>query len=174
MSSTNDINYESYANQDNLVIPSFTAPDSPNSYHDVLKFSNCNNVTVRNITIPAGKEDSIDMVRGSNYFLVNLTVLGNITAKGSIDGVDISDCIMSGRIELGNFDNYWKLGRTPTRNVRITRLVSANGKPIKVYLFDTDKPHITDSNVKVIKIPKFLWVSYFILRKLYLKVKGTL
>jgi hypothetical protein len=174
MSSTNDINYKSYVNEKDLVIKSFVVPPDPKSYSDILKFSNCVNVLVENIDIQEGKEDAIDATRGGKYLFKNLNIRGDSTVKGSIDGYTFEDCIITQSIEIGNFDNYWTLGRAPTRNGTIKNTFSHNGKPVTIWVFDATMPHIINSNVKVIKIPKFVWLPYFLLRRTYLKIKGVI
>ncbi len=178
MSSTNDINYKSYVNEENLVIDDFQGPDDPHNYSDILKFSNCVNTLVQNITVPRGKENAIDAVRGSRYVFHNCFVNGSITLKGAIDSVIIDSCVINSTgkfaIELGQFDNYWTYGRKPTSNVTITDTQSANGSPITVYLWDADKPHVINSNVKIVKIPKIIWLPYFLFRRTYLKATGVI
>jgi hypothetical protein len=171
-----DINYESHVTETGTVIENRIIPTSvegdPLSFSDILKFSNCTDITVDKCEIQGGKEDCIDAVRGSNYTFKNTDlypVYNGITLKGSIDGVTIdnvefkthgSDC----DIELGQFDNYWYIGRPPTRNVIIHNVNSDDGVPVKVKLWDAVTPVVIDSNVKIIKIPKLIWFPYFVFR----------
>jgi hypothetical protein len=170
-----DKNYESHGLEDGTTIVGSIIPPSgvsPLDYSDILKFSNCQNVTVSNCVISGGKEDCIDAVRGSNYTIKNCTLLpsaNGITLKGSIDGVVLdtigfdnhgSEC----DIDIGQFDNYWWIGRPPTRNIRLKNIESADGKPVVVRLWDAETPVVENSNVKIVRIPKFIWWPYFVFR----------
>lgn len=170
-----DKNYESHVTEDGSVIENRTIPDQdviPGDYSDILKFSNCTNTTVNNCKIYGGKEDCIDAVRGSNYVFKNLDLFpkyNGITVKGSVDGVTVanvnfethgSDCDM----EFGQYDNYWYIGRKPTRNINVVEVMPVDGSPVVIKLWDAETPAITNSNVKIIKIPKFIWWPYFVFR----------
>jgi hypothetical protein len=168
-----DKNLESYAGEDGTVISNrVIAPDDWTQTSDVLKFSNCTNVVVDGCTIEGGKEDCIDAVRGSNYTFNN-TVLAprknGITIKGSVNGYSINEVsfVTSGSdcdIEFGQYDNYWYIGRPPTRNGKINLTNSVSGKPLVLKVWDAEVPVITDSNIKVVKIPKIIWWPYFVFR----------
>lgn len=168
-----DKNLESHAGEDGTVISNrYIVPDDWTTISDVLKFSNCTNIVVESCTIEGGKEDCIDAVRGSNYIFKNIILFPNkngITLKGSIDGYTIdgvaftssgSDCDM----EFGQYDNYWYIGRPPTRNGKIQFVENENGKQVVLKLWDAEVPTIIDSNIKVIKIPKIIWWPYFVFR----------
>ena len=170
-----DTNYRSHAGEDSVVIDGINIPafnTNPLDYSDILKFSNCTNCTVDNCTVYGGKEDCIDAVRGSNYVIRNTTLLPNktgITLKGSIDGVVLWNLLFSKHgktcdIEIGQFDNYWWIGRPPTRNVVIDNVTSLDGKPVIVRLWDTADVTVIASNVKIIRIPKIIWWPYFVFR----------
>lgn len=169
-----DNNYESHAYEEGLYISDRQiAPENPQDYSDILKFSFCKDTTVNNCIIYGGKEDNIDAVRGSNYTFENLSLnsLGTngITLKGSLDGFTIKNVAFTSHgkecdIELGQFDNYWYIGRPPTRNGKLADLTATDDKPIKLRVWDATVPEITNSNVKVIKIPKFIWFPYFVFR----------
>ena len=168
-----DKNLESHAGEDGTVISNrVIAPDDWTQISDVLKFSNCTNIVVDGCTIEGGKEDCIDAVRGSNYTFNNI-VLGprknGITLKGAIAGYTIRDAsfISSGSdcdMEFGQYDNYWYIGRPPTRNGKISLTKSVSGKQLVLKLWDAEMPEIVDSNIKVVKIPKIIWWPYFVFR----------
>lgn len=168
-----DKNLESHAGEDGTLISDrVIAPPDWTQTSDTLKFSNCTNITVDGCTIEGGKEDCIDAVRGSNYTFNN-TVLAprknGITIKGSVDGYTIRDVsfISSGSdcdMEFGQYDNYWYIGRKPTRNGKISLTKSVSGTPLVLKLWDAEMPVITDSNIKVVKIPKIIWWPYFVFR----------
>jgi len=175
-----DVNYESHVNETDAVIRDRTIPADgvkPLEYSDILKFSNCHNITVTNCTISGGKEDCIDAVRGNQYDINNTTlspVYNGITLKGSIDTIEIdnvgftkhgTDC----DIEFGQFDNYWYIGRKPTRNITIKDTNAYDGKSLKVKLWDAEEPVVFNSNVKVIKIPKIIWFPYFVFRAIQVR-----
>lgn len=170
-----DKNYESHVTENGTIVENRTIPSegtNPGDYSDILKFSNCENITVKNCTILGGKEDCIDAVRGNNYTFNAVTLApkyNGITLKGSIDTANIVDVEFQTHgkdcdIELGQYDNYWYIGRPPTRNVSVTNVKAADGKPVVVKLWDAEDLVVVNSNVKVIKIPKFIWWPYFVFR----------
>lgn len=165
-----DVNYKSYVNENNLIINTWTNPEEPSMYDDVMKFSNCSNVIVDGVTINGGSEDCIDAVRGSNYTFQNLVLKpfrDGITLKGSIDGWNLKNILFlkkgaSYTIEVGQYDNYWKIGRAPTRNGTIENVNVVDGSKIYVILWDADKPKLINCpDVRLIKIPCFIWFPYF-------------
>jgi hypothetical protein len=170
MSGTADTNWRSYGGpQDNgLTVDAgeWQAPLDPENYDDLVKCSNCTGLTISGLTIPASREDSIDCVRGSNYTVQNCTVHGSVTIKGAINGLTLYGSVVSGTIELGQYDNYWEPGRAPTQNVSILDCTSPDGSPIRVKLWDAEMPFIESTNVKVTKIPKWVWLPYFLFRRL--------
>ena len=170
-----DKNYESHALENGRVIENKTYPETgvnAGDYSDILKFSSCVGMTVDNCEIFGGKEDCIDAVRGELYTFKNTTlhpVHNGITLKGSIDTVVIENIKFETHgkdcdIDLGQYDNYWYIGRPPTRNIQITGSSAADGKPIIVRVWDAEVPKVTNSNVKIIKVPKFIWWPYFVFR----------
>lgn len=170
-----DKNYESHASEIGTVITGVGLPEqeiNPLDYSDILKFSNCDDCTVDNCRIHGGKEDCIDVVRGRNYVIRNSTLFpfkNGITIKGSVDGVLLENLIFDGHgsdcdIDIGQFDNYWWIGRPPTRNVIINNVTSLSGKPVVVRLWDVADVSITSSNVQIIRVPKFIWWPYFVFR----------
>jgi hypothetical protein len=170
-----DKNYESHVTETGTVIENRTIPAegiNPADYSDILKFSNCTGITVDNCTIYGGKEDCIDAVRGSLYTIKNTNlhpVHNGITIKGSVDGVLLENLVFETHgkdcdIEIGQFDNYWWIGRPPTRDIVIRNVMPADGKPVVIKLWDSATPEVYNSNVKFIKIPKFIWWFYFVFR----------
>lgn len=172
MSGTTDNNWRSYYG-DNPDTSGFTNPENPKDYDDIMKFSNCTNVTVGGTTVSAGRENCVDAVRGSNYLFTDCILadgagVSTVTLKGSIDGWQFNNCVIGhGKetdIEVGQFDNYWYVGRAPTRNGTIENCVSNDGSPIKITCWDADKPTIVNSNVKIVKVPWIIWFPYFCFR----------
>lgn len=168
-----DKNFESYAQQDGTLIEGRVfAPENIDQYSDILKFSNCTNTTVNKCRIEGGKEDAIDAVRGSNYTISSTTLVpkhNGITLKGSIDGYIIQDVTFETHgkdcdIDIGQYDNYYFIGRKPTRHGNITNVNAVDGKPVVIRLWDATKPNIFNSNVKVVTISKFIWWPYFVFR----------
>jgi hypothetical protein len=142
------------------------APLDPLEYDDLVKCSNCAGLVISGLTIPAGREDSIDCVRGSNYTVQNCTVHGSVTIKGAINGLTLYGSVVSGTIELGQYDNYWEPGRDPTQNVSILDCTSPDGSPIRVKVWDAEVPFVRNTNVKITKVPKWVWLPYFLFRRL--------
>ena len=170
-----DTNYRSHAGEDAAVIAGINIPQqfaNPLDYSDILKFSNCTNCTVDNCTVYGGKEDCIDAVRGSNYTIRNTTLFPHktgITLKGSIDGVMLQNLSFAKHgkacdIEIGQFDNYWWIGRPATRNVIIDNVTSFDDEPVIVRLWDAADITVIASNVKIIRVPKIIWWPYFVFR----------
>lgn len=176
MSGTRDTNWRSYVGpEDNGIIVDsidWQAPLNPLDYDDLVKCSNCENLTIIGLDIPAAREDSIDFVRGKNYEVAGCTVHGSITIKGGIDGWRIRDCIVSGTIEVGQFDNYWKPGRLPTRNAVIENLNSPQRQRPRVKLWDATVPDIYASDVELIVVPRSIWLPYFLFRYAYIRSRA--
>jgi len=170
MSGTSDTNWRSYVGpkDDGLTVDSaeWQAPLDPENWDDLVKCSNCIGLTISGLTIPASREDSIDCVRGSNYTVQNCTVHGSVTIKGAINGLTLYGSVVSGTIELGQYDNYFEPGRAPTRNVSILDCTSPDGSPIRVKVWDAELPFVRNANVKITKVPKWIWLPYFLFRRL--------
>ena len=170
-----DKNYESHVAETATWIAGRLIPEKGTNaldYSDILKFSNCTDILVSQCYIEGGKEDCVDAVRGNNYTIKDSDLApekNGITIKGSIDGFRIENVEFDGHgtecdIDIGQFDNYWYIGRAPTRNITIKNVNAKDGKPIKIRLWDSTTPTIISSNVKVIKVPKFIWWPYFVFR----------
>jgi hypothetical protein len=170
MAGTKDVNWRSFVGpQDNgklVTSEDWQPPSDPKQWDDLFKCSNVSNLTATGLTIPASREDSIDCVRGSNYLIQSCTIQGSTTVKGAIDGFELNNCVISGTVELGQYDNYWVKGRAPTRNVRLVNCCSPDGSPIRVKLWDAEMPFVQNTNVAFTKIPKFIWLPYFLFRRL--------
>ena len=170
-----DKNYYSIADQSDVIIGDTIFPNgdvNPLEYSDIVKLSYATNITIKGCTIHGGKEDCIDAVRGTNYTIKNTDLYpahNGITLKGSIDGAKIDNIEFKthGRdcdIELGQYDNYWYVGRPPTRNVTLHNVNSYDDAPVIVKLWDAAAPTVTNSNVKIVRIPKLIWFPYFVFR----------
>lgn len=170
-----DKNFESHAGEVGSLISGRNIPEvgiNPSDYSDILKFSNCTDIVVDGCNIEGGKEDCIDAVRGSNYTIRNTTLIphhNGITLKGSIDGALIANVVFDGHgsdcdIDIGQFDNYWWIGRPPTRKITIRNVNSRDGSPVLVRLWDSESPVIEYSNVKIFRVPKIVWWPYFVFR----------
>lgn len=174
MSGTTDRNWRSFVGPRDdyaMVDPdNWVNPPDPENYDDIFKCSNVDSLTASRLDLPPGREDSIDCVRGSNYLFRYLTVRGSITLKGAIEGWSLIRCVLSGTVEVGQYDNYWYPGRPPTRVGYISECTSPDGKPIRLKLWDATRPEIRSSQVKVTKIPFVIWFPYFCFR--YLMNRG--
>lgn len=169
MSGTNDTNWRSYGPIDDgttVDAANWQAPLDPENWDDLVKCSNCTGLTISRLTIPASREDSIDCVRGGNYTVQNCEVGGSITIKGAINGFTLYGSVVSGTIELGQYDNYWTKGRAPTQNVSILDCTSPDGSPIRVKVWDAEVPFVKNTNVKITRVPKWIWFPYFLFRRL--------
>jgi hypothetical protein len=170
MAGTSDTNWRSYVGpQDNgltVNAAEWQAPLDPENYDDLFKCSNVSGLTATGLVIPASREDSIDCVRGSNYLIQSCTIQGSTTVKGAIDGFELNNCVISGTVELGQYDNYWTRGRAPTRNVRLINCCSPDGSPIRIKIWDAELSLIAGTSVQVTRIPKWIWLPYFLFRRL--------
>jgi len=170
MAGTSDTNWRSYvgpADNGKLVTSEdWQPPSDPKQWDDLFKCSNVSNLTATGLVIPASREDSIDCVRGSDYSFQSCVIQGSTTVKGAIDGLKLKNCVISGTVELGQYDNYWTKGRAPTRNVSLINCCSPDGEPVRVKLWDAEMPVVQNTNVKLVKIPKWVWLPYFIFRRL--------
>jgi len=170
-----DNNFKSYVEEKDLTIDAWRNPDVPSIYDDVMKFSNCENVLVKGVTVYGGKEDCIDAVRGKNYVFQDLTLSplkNGVTIKGSIDGWHLKNILFEHKgseytIEIGQYDNYWTPSTPPTRNGIIENVNLLKGGKVTVRVWDGEKPQLINApNVRVIKIPKFIWFPYFVFRSI--------
>lgn len=172
MGFTPDNNWRSYYG-DNPDVSGFENPEFPKDWDDIMKFSACTNVIVNAKTVAAGRENCVDAMDGKNYtwnkcLMKDGAGVSSFTIKGGIDGWNIlNTTIGHGKetdIELGQFDNKWYIGRKPTRNGVIDNCKSIDGKQIIVTCWDADTPKVIASNVKIKRIPKFIWFPYFCFR----------
>ncbi|MFH1742156.1 MAG: hypothetical protein ABIH23_24395, partial [bacterium] len=170
-----DINFKSYGGEHGIIITPSTwlNPKNPLDYDDVLKCSDCHGVTIDAITIQGGRENCFDAVRGSNYLLQNVKLCpngsGGIVFKGAIDGWALDNLYFhahgkSSDIEIGQFSKWWQPGDPPTRKGLIRWVTSNDGKPVEVWLWDAEMPQITQSNVRVHRVPWIVWFPYFLWR----------
>lgn len=141
-------------------------PPDPENWDDLFKCSNVHALTAFGLAISAGREDSFDAVRGSSYEMHDCIFFGNVTVKGAVDGARFDGCVIDGLVELGQYDNYWKPGRAPTSGVELIDCISSSGKPITVRCWDAKAPAITNSRVKVQRVPWIVWFPYFLFRRL--------
>ena len=172
-----DYNWISYYGH-NPDTAGFSNPPKPKEYDDIMKFSGCSNAFVYNLYVTAGRENCIDAVRGTDYIWSCVRTedgagVAAFTIKGAIDGWAIlGSTIGHGKetdIEVGQFDIHWYPGRAPTRNGVIDACKSTDGKPIRVTLWNAEKPKVTQSSVKIRRIPWIIWFPYFLYR--YIKTK---
>jgi len=170
MAGITDVNWRSYVGpaDNGKVVTSedWQAPSDPREWDDLFKCSNVSSLTASGLVIPASREDSIDCVRGNAYSFQSCVIQGSVTVKGSIDGFSLQNCVVSGTVELGQYDNYWVKGRAPTRNVSLVNCCSPDGSPIRVKLWDAEMPVVQNTSVKITRIPKWIWLPYFLFRRL--------
>lgn len=173
-----DRNWQSYYG-DNPDTSGFENPPDPQNYDDILKFSNCTHVVVNGKVVEAGNENCVDAVRGAGYTFTGCKLqdgagIATVTLKGAIDHWTFADCTIGKGyetdIELGQFDDYWHVGRAPTRNGMILNCDSTSG-PIRVTCWDAERPAVSGSNVQITKIPWIIWFPYFCFRWLEKKLR---
>lgn len=177
-----DNNWISYADQHRPDVSGFVNPENPKDYDDVMKFSNCTSVLVSNLTVRGGRENALDVVRGSDYTFLKCDFVGGgeatITIKGAVRDWCLTCCGLmaeSGRphIELGQFDNYWRPGRKPTSLGEIAFCRNIEGGPIRIRIWDADRPAVICTAVKITKIPWIIWFPYFLYRYISRRVFKT-
>lgn len=148
-------------------------PEELPGLSDIWKASNLTNLTCHDLDIPSSLiEDSVDAVRGSHYQLLSCIVRGSSTIKGAIKGFLFGSCIINGTVELGQFDNYWYYGRPPTTGIELTNCTKNVGdNTIYIKLWNADMPAISPgTKYRVTKMPKFVWVPYFISQYLWVRI----
>jgi hypothetical protein len=164
-----DRNWRSYVGPDDngrtITADEWSNPPDPENWDDLFKCSNVQGLTAFGLSIPAAREDSFDAVRGSGYAIIGCLLGGSVTVKGAIDGARFEGCVIDGLVELGQYDNYWKPGRAPTRNVTLDACTSATGKPIRVVCWDAHSPTLINTSAKITRIPKLVWLAYFYWRR---------
>ncbi len=164
-----DTNWRSYVGpEDNgrtVDASEWQAPLNPLDYDDLLKGSRLQDFTVRGLEIPAAREDSIDFVTGRNLRFEQLRVHGSITLKGNLSAYDLTDCSVSGTIEIGQYHNKWHPGSLQPRLGFLTRTNSPHGK-LRVKLWECPAPICTDSNPRIewIVVPRVFARAYFLFR----------
>lgn len=178
-----DKNYQSHVLESGIAHLglNWVPPADPLEYSDILKFSQCQDTSVNGFDIFGGTEDCIDCVRGRNYTVSDCVLRPKgeraITFKGAIDGWTISKTLIhtskSAEIEVGQFDNYWYPGRPPTRKGRIYYVVSSDPtEPVRVKLWDAEPPIVELSAVKIITVPKYIWLPYFLFRYAEIRIRN--
>jgi hypothetical protein len=167
--SNKDRNWRSFVgpedNDRTVTADDWAKPPDPQNWDDIFKCSNVSGLTASGLTIPAAREDSFDAVRGSGYAVRHCNLAGDVTVKGAIDGATFYGCVIDGTVELGQYDNYWKPGRGPTRNVVFDACTNSNGKPIRIICWDALPPQLINTSAKVTRIPKLVWLAYFYWRR---------
>lgn len=166
-----DVNHQSFVRERDRMVTAReweNPPDDGKAYDDVFKASDCHRFGARGITIAARKsrEDALDCVRGSDYLFEDCEIQGSITAKGAIDGFMVRRCVVERVMEFGQFDNYWYPGRPPTKNIHIDTVWKTDYRPCHVVLWDAETPDIARTNALVRRVPKAVWLPYFLFRYL--------
>jgi len=168
-----DKNYISYAeSNETLIIESKTIHvDNWQDYADLLKFSNRQNVIIRNCIVYGGKEDCVDINRLCKnicFFKCRFIIQGAraITIKASGE-IGFLDCVIAGHgknhdIQLGN---YTHTGNIKTYNIHIENVTSEDGKPVVVNVMNSQKPKVIGGNIKVTVMFAPFWKIYFFLRR---------
>lgn len=150
-------------------------PKNSSDFDDILKFSNCSDASIKYIDFVGAppKENWIDAVRGEDmvvrYCNFGSAGVSAITIKGGFHGWDVRYCGFSPckrrEIEVGQFDNYWYPGRPPTSGGVIAYCFrSDSSDPVRVTCWDAEPPVVIGGYVKITKVPKWIWVPYFLFR----------
>lgn len=176
-----DKNYRSFADFVDLVDEAPETLSSSSDFNDTYKLSHGNGAKVSNKHIVNRNEDCIDMVRVTNAIFTNIVLepfgKNGITVKGASTNIFVSaEFLRHGSVcdlEIGQFDNYWYPGRPPSEVT--VALVSADGKPAKVRLWDGElAPSHFSPRAEVTRIPKVIWYPYFLFRYTQLRVTNFL
>ncbi len=164
-----DRNFRSHADQLGVhIIGERIEPPDPQNWDDTLKLSNVTGAVVEMSTILGGREDCIDIMRGSASVLIyscELYPTGEyaITIKGGCVGVVMENIVLYGGgketdIDLGNWTavNFDK-----TENIFIRNVRRADGKPVRVRVGHATKPIIEGGNVKIDHLGSVLLKAYW-------------
>lgn len=183
MSGFVDQNYRSIANVDYFLDerpeslpPAQTDTSRTHTWDDTLKVSNSSGVTIKNKALWGGREDCLDLVRVHNSVFESLQLFpakNGITIKGA-SGFIYVDALFEERgsekeVELGQFDNYWHPGRSPTRNVTLNLRAVPGATPLRVWVWDATNIVVQGPHV-IRRVPKAVWYPYFLFRYASLRV----
>lgn len=167
-----DKNYKSYADSsEELIIENETIDAGDwKPYADILKFSNRQNVVVRNCVVYGANEDVVDINRfckNIRFFNCRFIIRGAraMTIKASGE-VGLKDCVIVGRgknheIQLGN---YTHTGNVKTYNIHLENVTREDGKPVRVSVMNSQKPKVIGGNIKLQVMFPLFWKIYFFLR----------
>jgi len=156
---------------------------SVHKFDNTLKLSSrIRDVLIANKEIYNYRQGCVDACRVSYSFLDRLTLhpFGDfgVKLKGSAVGNRFADLAFIRQakkyeIELGQFDNYWYPGRAPTRmNSFRARPTDEGDLQVRVILWDADETNaFSFPNLKITRVPKFVWFPYFLLR--YAQLRAT-
>jgi hypothetical protein len=171
-----DKNYISHCNEKNVMITGETIVPPDDTYSDTLKFSNVNGFSVLDCNITGGKEDCVDIMRGSKHgsiCLCELTPKGKygVTIKGGVENITISDTILTcggseTDIDIGNYENASTPRNQPVQVVTISNVRRKDGRRVRVRLLNCNNVVFTDGreNYDVCEVPSIFWKTYFWLR----------
>lgn len=155
---------------DNEAIVVVPSANDALAYSDILKFSQNKDIIIKNFTIYGGKEDCIDIVRGTNYSIMDCSLIpqgqAGITVKGSVKGLYISNLLFLSHgkqtdIDLGNWEDYSYFPRPKTRKIVLHNVHASDGKPVKVRVLHSEIPEIIDSNIKLVVYPRIVVALFF-------------
>jgi len=164
-----DKNWLSYYG-DNPDTSDFQNPSDPKDWDDIAKFYRCTNVIFRGHSVEPGRENCIDATGCTNIEWSECAFkagagISAFTIKGATDDWRIvGSKIGHGKetdVELGQFDNSWYFKRPPTRNGLIFDCCSNDGAPIRVTCWNAEPPQVINSNVKIRRVPIWIWLPYF-------------
>jgi hypothetical protein len=185
MSSTfTDKNFHSIYEQDGYTD---VEPETlnPVGIDDTLKVGKSSDVTIANKTVMNSGEDCVDLVRVHNSWFLHLTLWPfgrcGITVKGASTDIDFAALKFErhGRecdIEIGQFDNYWYPGRSPTVGVDAYGPGMVDGTPVRVRLWDAEVNEcnfLFDSGVEIDRVPKWIWYPYFLFRYAQIRAENV-
>jgi hypothetical protein len=173
-----DINYRSYADQDNFTVAGETIQaDDPAAYDDILKVSHCQYAIVRDCAINlngGNREDGVDVMRSSyavhfNECEVGAGQLYAFTIKGGSDMISLRNVLITRPgpwpqrvdIDIGNYSSTVPNAKTGT--ILLTNVTRTDGKPVRVRVGWAARPIISGGNVKVLfwqslALKVYVWV----------------
>lgn len=150
------------------------------AYSETLKFSCCSNTLVEGNghTILSGDEDCIDIVRGCNYHIKDLTLecsgLQGITIKGSAKDILLENIHFKGKpkngyVVLGQYCDYDIIKKPKTQGIKFKNCTFENDAPIVLW---NAKTVIFEGNSTKTKKVNFLIVKgYYLFRKISDRIK---
>jgi len=147
---------------------------------EAVKISNRREVTFKNCVILGGKEDCLDIVRGSIHTFDNCVFeasgsLQAATIKGGAEYIHFKNCTFKGKpkmgyVVLGQYSDYNFCKDLKTKYISFDKCHFEDSDTPSVVVWKADMPIIEECYANVKKIPTFIVWAYFTFRKLQQRI----